>query len=294
MKKGTKRPVKLLLLGQSESGKTATLKSQGPRTFTGQNTHGSLDFQSTYANRSWTEERLAWKPIIYLNLIRNVNDILTEMSREMANNPSNLRASITPGTPASPFPYISSSGSGSRDSRKSRQLPQRPDTSSSDSDSPISHSPSTILASASSGTSGAPPVGWSDHHRVLQLRLTPLRRIQSELEHRLGAGSTELTYSNVTTAAPFGLSQGGSPTSLGPGGPFAGVAGASGRRVLQEFSINSSNGWKSTLERIKTRDYCYGKVSRDNVRRRMIGMCVDLSSSPIVRDSHSPSLLLAS
>jgi guanine nucleotide-binding protein alpha-1 subunit len=42
MKKGTKRPVKLLLLGQSESGKTATLKSESPSC-----TYSAVDSSST-------------------------------------------------------------------------------------------------------------------------------------------------------------------------------------------------------------------------------------------------------
>ncbi|KAJ3562857.1 hypothetical protein NP233_g9319 [Leucocoprinus birnbaumii] len=66
-----KRPVKLLLLGQSESGKTATLKN----------------FQLTYARREWSEERASWRAVIFFNLVRNVNEVLEHMAAEMADLP---------------------------------------------------------------------------------------------------------------------------------------------------------------------------------------------------------------
>ncbi|KAF9450753.1 G-alpha-domain-containing protein [Macrolepiota fuliginosa MF-IS2] len=66
-----KRPVKLLLLGQSESGKTATLKN----------------FQLTYARREWSEERASWRAVIFFNLVRNVNEVIEHMAAEMADLP---------------------------------------------------------------------------------------------------------------------------------------------------------------------------------------------------------------
>ncbi|KAG6827750.1 hypothetical protein H0H92_010572 [Tricholoma furcatifolium] len=66
--KKKKKPVKLLLLGQSESGKTATLKN----------------FQLTYARREWTEERASWRAVIQLNLVRNVNTIMEHLNQEMS------------------------------------------------------------------------------------------------------------------------------------------------------------------------------------------------------------------
>ncbi|KIY67644.1 G-alpha-domain-containing protein [Cylindrobasidium torrendii FP15055 ss-10] len=59
-----KKPVKLLLLGQSESGKTATLKN----------------FQLKFAGNEWRAERDLWRFVIVFNLIRNVTDILDEMA----------------------------------------------------------------------------------------------------------------------------------------------------------------------------------------------------------------------
>ncbi|KAI6112061.1 guanine nucleotide binding protein, alpha subunit [Pisolithus croceorrhizus] len=66
--KKKKKPVKILLLGQSESGKSATLKN----------------FQLQYAKDQWLEERLAWRAVIYLNLIRNALQVLDILQQAMS------------------------------------------------------------------------------------------------------------------------------------------------------------------------------------------------------------------
>ncbi|KAG1859657.1 guanine nucleotide binding protein, alpha subunit [Suillus subluteus] len=66
--KKKKKSVKVLLLGQSESGKSATLKN----------------FQLQHARREWAEERAAWRAVIYLNLVRNIVRVLDILSREMS------------------------------------------------------------------------------------------------------------------------------------------------------------------------------------------------------------------
>lgn len=77
-----------------------------------------------------------------------------------------------------------------------------------------------------------PPLRFKEKHRLLKLRLGPLAGVQGDLERKLGAGATELyTSSGVTTAAPFDVVN---------------------RRALQEFSVNSSNGWKSALDKFRT------------------------------------------
>lgn len=78
------------------------------------------------------------------------------------------------------------------------------------------------------------PLAFKERHRVLQLRLGPLRRIQTDLEQRLGAASTEPDSTSVTNAAPFADSE------------------LIGRRALQEFSVNSTNGWKSALDKFRS------------------------------------------
>ncbi|KAJ3494191.1 hypothetical protein NLJ89_g10859 [Agrocybe chaxingu] len=54
------KAVKILVLGQSLSGKSTTIKN----------------FQMTYAHKSWSEERASWKAVILLNLVRSVNIML--------------------------------------------------------------------------------------------------------------------------------------------------------------------------------------------------------------------------
>ncbi|KAF9074406.1 guanine nucleotide binding protein, alpha subunit [Rhodocollybia butyracea] len=170
--KKKRRPVKLLLLGQSESGKTATLKN----------------FQLTYAKKEWLAERNNWRAVVFLNLVKNVNNILDVLSREMA------AASL-------PSPeYVGSSDESSEDIQSSSK----------------------------------PRLKFKEKHRLLKLRLGPLRRIQTDLERRFGESTLEPEPTTVTTAAPFDDE-------------------SANRRVLKEFSINSSNGWKSAFEKIRAR-----------------------------------------
>lgn len=191
-------------LGQSESGKTATLKSRlfvPPRLSL---LISSSDFQLTYAKREWSEERASWRAVIFLNLVRNVNEVLEHMSAEMTDLP---------------YPRYP-------DSDSTEELPIRP-------------------------IKTLPPLKFKDKHKQLRLQLAPLQQVQRELEQQLGAASTEV-YSTVS--APFE-----SQTS-------------SGRRAPSEFSINSSNGWKSALDRFRKgpgnrpeapNDNNKGKGSRD-------------------------------
>ncbi|KAK0189499.1 guanine nucleotide binding protein, alpha subunit [Armillaria mellea] len=156
-----KRPVKLLLLGQSESGKTATLKN----------------FQLTYARREWTEERLLWKSVIFFNLVRNVNDILDILAQEMSRSATTLADNSSDDSSADESPNV--------------------------------------------------PLKFKETHRLLKLRLGPLRRIQTDLERRLGNAAVELKTTDVMTAAPFGKS------------------------AVNEFSINATNGWKTAFDKLK-------------------------------------------
>ncbi|KZP33255.1 G-alpha-domain-containing protein [Athelia psychrophila] len=168
--KRRKRPVKVLLLGQSESGKSATLKN----------------FQLTYARRKWTEERLSWRSVIQLNLVRNVNTILDALARE-ASEPSIL------------------SHTDADD----------------EANSPIAQSPIDF------------PVQLADRYNRLNSRLFSLRKVQKDLETRLGAASSEETNYN------------------GVYDPSLGLAALERKpKNAPEFTVNSSNGWKSALSRV--------------------------------------------
>ncbi|KIM45073.1 hypothetical protein M413DRAFT_24337 [Hebeloma cylindrosporum] len=60
-----KSAIKILVLGQSLSGKSTTIKN----------------FQLTYAQKTWAEERASWRAVILLNLVRSVN-IIVEVLKE--------------------------------------------------------------------------------------------------------------------------------------------------------------------------------------------------------------------
>ncbi|KAJ7666645.1 guanine nucleotide binding protein, alpha subunit [Mycena polygramma] len=69
-KKGTK-PVRILLLGQSESGKSTTLKN----------------FQLISSAKIFQAERLSWRAVVHLNVVRSIRLILDAISEE--SNPAN-------------------------------------------------------------------------------------------------------------------------------------------------------------------------------------------------------------
>lgn len=77
------------------------------------------------------------------------------------------------------------------------------------------------------------PLKFKDKHKQLQARLAPLQPVQRELEEQLGAASAEIFSASPHNAAPFGLP---APTR---------------RHASHEFSINSSNGWKSALDKFR-------------------------------------------
>ncbi|KAJ6447517.1 guanine nucleotide binding protein, alpha subunit [Mycena sanguinolenta] len=70
-KKGP-RPVKVLLLGQSESGKSTILKN----------------FQLMYDPKAFRAERASWRAIVQLNVVRSVHVILTLITRAQNRRPT--------------------------------------------------------------------------------------------------------------------------------------------------------------------------------------------------------------
>ncbi|KAH7882786.1 guanine nucleotide binding protein, alpha subunit [Phlebopus sp. FC_14] len=165
--KKKKKPVKVLLLGQSESGKSATLKN----------------FQLHHACREWAEQRGCWRAVIYLNLTRNVIHLLDLLVREMS--PSDSRR---PGTAAS-----------------------------------------TFSDSEGEAATHSPVYRFTDKHRLLKLRLAPLRRVKADLEKKLGPGSREIYSTAANSAMPID----------------------SAEHPPCEIGIHSTNGWKSVLDKLR-------------------------------------------
>jgi guanine nucleotide-binding protein subunit alpha len=182
--KRRKRSVKVLLLGQSESGKSATLKN----------------FQLTYARRKWTEERAAWRTVVQLNLVRNVNNVVDTVVRETTE-------------PTSPTSFDSTLVG---------------DDESDMADVPISPVKQRLGANL--------PVQFAERFELLTASLGSLRTVQKELEVRLGAASSEVPSSGTEGAYDPSLGLSTVPRK---------------RRTPQEFFINSTNGWKSALSRVR-------------------------------------------
>ncbi|RDB19716.1 Guanine nucleotide-binding protein alpha-1 subunit [Hypsizygus marmoreus] len=65
--KKEKNVVKVLLLGQSESGKSTTLKN----------------FRMRYAQADWEKERNGWRSVVQLNIVRSITTILSVIESEL-------------------------------------------------------------------------------------------------------------------------------------------------------------------------------------------------------------------
>ncbi|CAA7268537.1 unnamed protein product [Cyclocybe aegerita] len=79
--KKDKYVVRVLLLGQAESGKSTTLKN----------------FRMCYARAAWDAERGSWRSVIQLNILRSITTIVEVLQAEMDDEP------IEPDTPTMPF-----------------------------------------------------------------------------------------------------------------------------------------------------------------------------------------------
>jgi hypothetical protein len=154
------------------------------------------DFQLLYARHEWAAERETWRAVIQLNLVRNVNDVVDVLTEAML--------ACDTSRPTTPSPVGEERWHDSFQSTRST---------------------SVLPASV--------PVQFSEKHRLLKLRLGPLRRIQGDLEQRVGPGSTEIPQTSETTVGPFGFK-------------------VERKRITNtEFGIHSNNGWKTALDRFR-------------------------------------------
>jgi hypothetical protein len=107
-----------------------------------------------------------------------------------------------------------------------------------------------------------PRLKFSEKHRNLKERLAPLTTVQDNLESNLGSASLDPRAADAMGAAPFDESD--------------------DRRPLQEFSINSSNGWKTALDKFRT--------LRSAPTARTDSATNDSSSSPVTVTSRRASV----
>ena len=181
------------------------------------------DFQLAYAYQAWSDERASWRSVIYLNLIRSVNNILEVLALEMS--------SQQPPSPVTKHPLIYSG------------RPSKIDTDFSDDE--------TFVARHS--------FIFTERHKLLTLRLAPLRHVQEDLEAQIGAGASrvdELSTSYSTTdAAPFVETE-----RL--------AARSSSARQPSEFYVRSDCGWKETLSRLRLQI----SASSDHPKRQIKGI----------------------
>jgi guanine nucleotide-binding protein subunit alpha len=117
---------------------------------------------------------------------------------------------------------------------------------------------------------------FSDKHRFMQRRLGPLRSIQIDLENKLGPESQEVRSTASISATPFD-----SPGSqLLP------------KRPSRDFGINSTNGWKSALEKLRPSMMASARPQRrsdsdhDEITDVLVGCketMLDLWQDPVVQ-----------
>ncbi|KAI0824950.1 G-alpha-domain-containing protein [Trametes gibbosa] len=202
---------KLLLLGQSESGKSTTLKN----------------FQLAFAPKAWQAERASWRAVIQLNLVRSINTILDVLSAEMAA----AHAAHSPTT--TPFLRPATSQGHARiDTDHNREPADGTSTTSSSATAP---------AVDTDPASPSEPLQFTNTHALLKLRLTPLRRVEADLKQLLGAATEEL--------APDAFSMPDSPgreTSVIPLYDDPGSA-ALPQRPPGEFYVRSNQSWRDAL-----------------------------------------------
>jgi guanine nucleotide-binding protein alpha-1 subunit len=163
------------------------------------------------AYQAWLDERASWRSVIYLNLVRSVNDILDVLVQQMAHQ--NILTS--PSGSATTHPLM--------------------DTGDSEETGTESSENGTLIA--------GPSFRFTNKHKLLTFRLSPLRQVQAALEAQIGAGASkvdDLSLSNrFVDPAPFVEVE-----------PLA-VRSSNVRRP-KEFSIRSDCGWKETLRRLRS------------------------------------------
>ncbi|KAG5650297.1 hypothetical protein H0H81_012716 [Sphagnurus paluster] len=231
--------------------------------------HAHADFRMKYARAAWKAERLSWRAVIQLNLIRSIITIVETLQAEFAlqsqsqSADSSPTASPRPSSYAYPYPYpypyphapidIDADLDPTRDSVDSDLPPMS---------IPIpTPSPSPTPTPSTARTHTSPLL--TPTHLLLQRRLGPLRRVEADLKRRLGAGSSdecvaaaegmgilgELAQAQAAAGAGAGAGDQGGDDALGLGlglGCMGMVGMGSGARTPErEFGVR---GWRYVVE----------------------------------------------
>ncbi|KAJ7681133.1 guanine nucleotide binding protein, alpha subunit [Mycena rosella] len=214
-----KRIVRLLLLGQSESGKSTTLRQ----------------FQRLYTPTAFRSERILWRAVIQLNIVRSIRTILDAISPDPTNNntnntsnnnntsPRRRRPSVAPSVNMLALAASTSSPDAGHDYHSHSHSP-----SASDGELEIDADADSDPESTRFSSSPPPlplPLPQESAHAALRTRLLPLRHIEALLIARLVPAHED------------------EPTRLDV--PF----NAAGRDTAKEIFVRPGNRWKGALGR---------------------------------------------
>ena len=121
-----------------------------------------LDFRMRYARDAWNAERASWRSVIQLNLVRSIMTIVDTLQAEMAGDRP-------------------SSGSLPQSARHSPAISPKSSSSFTPTGKIIPQQSTSVSVSSL----------LNDKHQLLQLRLGPLRRVESDLKRRFGEQAYE-------------------------------------------------------------------------------------------------------
>ncbi|TFY58737.1 hypothetical protein EVG20_g8040 [Dentipellis fragilis] len=187
-----KPPIKVLILGQSQSGQSVHAHPDAKRW---RLTLGALpprqvdyDFQITHANSAWVEQRAAWRAVIHLNMVNMVNIICRIMGTEM----EKMNASV-PDPLQMEYEVL-------EDQVSEEQVLE-------DDDIEILSSVQRLSGASDDPNSEPEPASipvslkFTDTHHELKSALSPLLQVQADLESWLGQNRNRSELQGLAT--PF-------------------------------------------------------------------------------------------
>ncbi|PFH46789.1 hypothetical protein AMATHDRAFT_77514 [Amanita thiersii Skay4041] len=235
-----RRVVTLLLLGQSESGKSTTLRQ----------------FQRLYTPTAFREERILWRAVIQLNVVRSIRTILDAISpspslRTTSPHVSPHSSPKGKGRYAPQIPHIAEYTNG-RNGEPSyfRMDDNYRIDSGGESENDTDSEPSARHSNRSSTL-----LGLSAPVEALKSRLLPLRHIETLLIAKLvPPNEDEPTHLSGPSSTPYPPTAAAQvfpplPPNLTQLTHHRHGSHASHNPRDQEVSVRSGNGWKSVLAR---------------------------------------------
>ncbi|KLO18972.1 G-alpha-domain-containing protein [Schizopora paradoxa] len=175
LKKRQKREIRVLLLGQGESGKSTTLKN----------------FQLSYAQRSWAAEKSAWRVVIQLNVVRSVNFIAAAVEKELEAYKAAIAGEVQELDPDADVDIDNDieAGTSSAEGRRAS--------------TPSTFSSQSLFIGSNPAAKNL--VKKADELTALIARLKPLYGVQRALERMLGREGTDEACENAPVKATNGF-----------------------------------------------------------------------------------------